>query len=152
VGVILARRLGLDFVDTDVVLQTAEGRRLQDIVDRDGYLALRRAEERVLLSLALRHHVIATGGSAVYSDAAMRHLHAGGRVVFLDVDIATIESRVMDFSTRGLARRPDQTFEELFAERRPLYLRHADMVVACGAHIHEEVAETIAQRLGAPSW
>lgn len=152
VGVILARRLGMDFVDTDVILQTAEGRRLQDIVDRDGYLALRRVEERVLLSLSLRRHVIATGGSAVYSTAAMAHLRAGGRVVFLDADIATLEARVRDFGSRGLAKRADQSFEDLFAERRPLYLSYADLVIPCGAQIHEEVAEAIAQRLGVPTW
>ncbi len=147
VGVILARRLGLDFVDTDVVLQTAEGRRLQDIVDRDGYLALRRAEERVLLSVAPQRHVIATGGSAVYSEAAMHHLRSCGTVVFLDADIATLKSRVRDFGTRGLAKRADQTFEDLFAERRPLYLRYADHVIPCDSQVQEEVAEAIARSL-----
>ncbi|KAF0157415.1 MAG: shikimate kinase [Syntrophaceae bacterium] len=70
VGVILAKMTSRDFVDTDVLIQTSHRRTLQDIVDEDGYAALRKVEEDALLGLAVRNHVIATGGSAVYSDAA----------------------------------------------------------------------------------
>ncbi len=78
VGVLLAKQTARDFVDTDVLIQVDQDRSLQAIVDREGYLALRRIEERVLLSLDCRRHVVATGGSAVYSEKAMRHLGAGG--------------------------------------------------------------------------
>ncbi|MEW6665654.1 MAG: shikimate kinase [Thermodesulfobacteriota bacterium] len=144
VGVILAKQTGLDFADTDVMIQTLHRRSLQDIVDRDGPMALRRIEEEVLLGLRLRHHVIATGGSAVYSDRAMNHLRSDGIVVFLDVDLPTLEARVQDFGTRGLAKRPGQSLAELYEERLPLYRRHAEITVKCGALIHEEVAAKIA--------
>ncbi|MEE9255278.1 MAG: shikimate kinase, partial [Pseudomonadales bacterium] len=94
VGVILAKRTARDFVDTDLLIQKTEKRSLQEILDADGYLGLRRIEERVLLSMELCGHVIATGGSAVYSDAAMDHLRRMGIVVFLDVDLDAIKSRV----------------------------------------------------------
>jgi shikimate kinase len=117
VGVLLAKQTGKAFVDTDLLIQSRTGGTLQDIVNRDGYLELRRIEEQVLLGLDLSDHVIATGGSAVYSEAAMGHLQAGGTVVFLRVSLATLRQRVGDYETRGLAKRPDQTIEDLFAER-----------------------------------
>lgn len=144
VGVLLAKRTARDFVDTDLLIQTAVGRPLQDIVDSEGYEALRRIEEEVLLDIDCRNHVIATGGSAVYSDKAMRHLKTGGRVVFLDVDLERLEERVGDFSQRGLAKRPDQTFEELFDERGALYRRYADITVQGAGLDQDEVCEEIA--------
>jgi shikimate kinase len=143
VGVILARMAGCDFVDTDVLIQTAQGRTLQDIVDTDGYAVLRRIEEDILLGLRVRDNVIATGGSAVYSDRAMAHLKADGVVVFLDVDLATLERRVSDFSTRGLAKRPDQSFTDLFNERFALYTEHADITIKCDDLTHEQVCQRI---------
>ena len=137
VGVILAKLTSRDFVDTDVLIQTVHGRSLQDIVDRDGHLSLRRIEEEVLLGLNCRNHVIATGGSAAYSDAAMGHLKTHGVVVFLDVDLPTLQSRVNDYDTRGLAKRPDQSFEELYEERFALYTKYADVKLK-GADLTQE--------------
>lgn len=147
IGVILAKHTARDFVDTDVLIQTAEGRALQDIVDRDGYLELRRIEERVILGLHCRNHVIATGGSAVYSEAAMRYLKTGGRVVFLDAAFGLLKRRIADFNTRGIACRPGMSFRDLFEERRPLYLRHADVIVRCGRQKHEAVSQAICEKL-----
>ncbi len=143
VGVLLAKRTGRAFVDTDLLIQTKTGKTLQDIVDRDGYLALRRVEEQVLLGLALRGHVIATGGSAVYSQTAMEHLRTDGVVVFLKVGLGTLKARVKDYETRGLAKRPDQTIEDLFSERSALYREHADITIDCDGLDHEEVRERI---------
>jgi shikimate kinase len=134
-------------VDTDVVIQTAEARPLQSIVDEDGYMALRRIEESILLSLDLRNHVIATGGSAVYSGAAMGHLKGQAVVVFLDVAFETLAGRVRDFGTRGLAKRPEQTFRDLYDERRALYERHADVTVRCGGLDQEELAALLVAKL-----
>ncbi len=149
VGVILAKLAGRDFVDTDVLIQTRTGRTLQDIVDRDGYLVLREVEEKVLLGLACSNSVIATGGSAVYSSRAMEHLRTNGIVVFLNVDMATLKARVTDYDTRGLAKRPDQTVEDLFAERHALYRLYADRTVDCAGLSHEEVCARIGESLGA---
>ncbi len=143
VGVILAKLTGRDFVDTDVLIQAEQGRTLQDIVDKDGYLALRAIEEKVLLALDCHRHVIATGGSAVYSQAAMNHLKSNGIVVFLNVDLKTLKFRVHDFDTRGLAKRPDQGVDDLFAERFALYRKCADVIVDCFNLTHEEVCARI---------
>ena len=97
VGVILAKLTSLNFIDTDVLIQVSHGQTLQDIVDTSGHMALRRIEEKELLNLHVYNHVIATGGSAVYSPGAMKHLKSDGIAVFLDVDLPTLESRVCDF-------------------------------------------------------
>jgi shikimate kinase len=147
VGIILAKLLGKNFVDTDVLIQTRHGRSLQDIVDNSGYLVLRAIEEKALLRLNIRSHVIATGGSAVYSRSAMEHLKVDGTVFFLNVDLDTLKARVSDFSMRGLARRPDQTIDDLFAERCALYRKYADIVIECAKLRHEEVCTKIIQEL-----
>lgn len=143
VGVILAKLTARAFVDTDVLIQMSQGRSLQHIVDTDGYAVLRRIEEEILLDLDIRNNVIATGGSAVYSDRAMTHLKSHGVLIFLDVSLATLERRVRNFSTRGLARRPDQSFAELFDERFALYTRHADITIRCDDMTHGQVCESI---------
>lgn len=147
VGVLLAKQTARGFIDTDVIIQTSERRSLQDIVDLDGYLALRRIEEKILRGISLRNHVIATGGSAVYSEPAMIHLKSGGIVAFLDVDLQTLEGRIHDFGTRGLARSPGQSLTDLYQERLPLYRRYADLVVTCGKLTHEEVCSRIVEGL-----
>jgi shikimate kinase len=143
VGVILAKKTSRDFVDTDVLIQTSQQRTLQDIVDREGYIALRKIEEELLLGLSIQNHVIATGGSAIYSDQAMTHLKSDGTLVFLDVDFATLESRIRDFSSRGIAKRPDQSFADLFDERFSLYRKHADITIKCGGLTQEDVCARI---------
>jgi shikimate kinase len=147
VGVILAKMTGRDFVDTDVLIQKDQGRSLQDIADRDGYLKLREIEEKTILKLECRNHVIATGGSAVYSQAAMTHLKTDGIAVFLNVDLQTLFMRVKDFETRGLAKRPDQGVADLFSERHALYRKYADVIVDCEGITHEAVCEKIMQGL-----
>ena len=143
VGVILAKLTSRDFVDTDVLIQVSQGQTLQDIVDATGHMSLRKIEEAVLLSLNCRNHVIATGGSAAYSHAAMKHLKSGGVIVFLNVDLPTLASRVRDFNTRGLAKRPDQSFADLFKERFMLYKKHADVTVENSTLTQEAVCERI---------
>lgn len=147
VGVIFAKQSSRDFMDTDVVIQALEGRSLQDIVDRDGYMALRRIEERALLKISVHNHVIATGGSAVYSEAAMAHLKAQGVVVFLDTDLPVLSARIRNFGTRGLARSPGQNLEDLYRERLPLYRKYADLVVDCGNLTHEAISAKIMEEL-----
>ena len=148
VGVILAKKISRDFVDTDVLIQMSQGRTLQDIVDTDGYAVLRKIEEDVLLELSVHNHVIATGGSAAYSDQAMAHLRSDGVLIFLDADLVTLELRVPDFSTRGLAKRPDQSFAELFDERFALYTEHADITIKCAGLTQEDVCARIIEETG----
>ena len=149
VGVLLARRTSRDFLDTDVLIQSREGRSLQAIVDADGYRALRRIEERILAGLKCSATVVATGGSAVYSAAAMDHLGAGGIRIFLNADLASLRERIRDFATRGLAKRAGQSFEQLFEERLPLYRRYADLTVDTTGRSHDEVCEAVLRALDA---
>jgi shikimate kinase len=147
VGVILAKRMNLNFIDTDVLIQTTEKRSLQDIVDQDGYMVLRKTEERVLLHHDYAHCVVATGGSAAYSDSVMAHLKTFGTIVFLNVDLDTIKRRVKDFTGRGLAKRPDQTLGDLFYERFDLYRGYADMTIDGNTLTQEEVCGKIVAEL-----
>ena len=147
VGVILAKYAARGFVDTDVLIEVREGKLLQAILDESDYLNLRRIEEEVLLGLQLRNHVIATGGSAAYSEAAMRHLRGQGAVVFLDVEFAEVVRRVQNLDTRGIACQPGLSLREIFDERRPLYRRWADVRIACGTLGHEAVAARIMEEL-----
>jgi shikimate kinase len=148
IGVLLAKQSGRNFIDTDVIIQASQGRSLQDIVDQDGYMALRRIEEETLLRISVYDHVIATGGSCVYSEAAMTHLKANGVVLFLDADPAILKARIRDFATRGLAKAPDQSLDDLYKERMPLYRKYGEVVIHCGILTHEEVCGRIMEELG----
>ena len=129
IGIILAKRTAHDFIDTDVLIQHDEHRSLQDILDKEGYLRLREIEARVLQGISVANHVISTGGSAVYSDAAMQHLRKNGTCIYLDVSVDTLRKRITDYETRGIAKRPDQSFADLFKERTLLYRQYADLII-----------------------
>jgi len=148
IGVILAKRTSHDFVDTDLLIQSAEHRSLQDILDNDGYLKLREIEARVLQDLAVENHIISTGGSAVYSDAAMQHLRRHGTTIYLDVSLDTLRSRITDYETRGIAKRPDQSFDDLFQERTRLYRQYADITINGDGLNQDAVCGLILAQLG----
>lgn len=143
VGIILAKMMTRPYLDTDILIQLITKASLQEIVDSKGHMALRKIEEEVLLDVRCRNHVIATGGSAAYSEPAMVHLKNDGLVVFLDASLATLKSRITNYETRGLAKRPDQSFVDLFNERHELYIRYADIVIPCDDSSQELVAEKI---------
>jgi shikimate kinase len=130
VGVLLAKRLGLSFIDTDISIQVREGRSLQAIIQAHGADEFCRIEENHILSLAPAGCVIAPGGSVVYSPRAMAHLKANGIAVHLDIAVERLKRRLGDVDARGVVIAPGQTIEGLFAERRPLYLRYADATIA----------------------
>lgn len=143
VGIFLAKQLGLSFTDTDLLIQVRHGDTLQHILEQHGYLALRQMEEAVLLDIPLQQMLVSTGGSVVYSDAAMQRLRAAGPVVFIDVPLPVLQQRVDNQDERGIAHAPGQDFPAVFEERQPLYQRYADLTIAG----HPESAETIARQL-----
>lgn len=147
VGIILAKQTAREFIDSDVAIQVAEGRSLQDIVDNDGYMELRAVEERIILAIDVHNHVVSTGGSAIYSEKAMRHLKRSGPVVYLKTNLNTIRSRIQDFATRGIARQPGQDMESLLKERSGLYERYADLTITCDDLNQEQVARRIAAQI-----
>ncbi len=143
VGVLLAKTLGFDFVDTDLLIQKEEGVRLCEILEKEGAERLAEIEENVCKNLLCDKTVIATGGSAVLSRDAMLHFKGMGKIVFLDVDLATLSGRVGDLDERGVVRRKGQTFENLYEERLPLYRKYADFT-ACAKNDAGEMAKDIA--------
>jgi shikimate kinase len=147
VGVILAKLMSYDFLDTDLLIQSSQKRSLQEIVDSDGHLTLRDIEEAALLSLDIHNHVIATGGSAVYSASAMAHLASIGTVILLEIDLGSLEKRIQNFGTRGLAKRPEQSLADLFVEREALYRQVADITVNCFGLTQEGVCSMIINKI-----
>lgn len=137
-GVLLAKATGKLFVDTDIIIQQKTKRLLQDIIDNDGTEEFLKLEEEILLSVDEKNTVIATGGSAVYSEKAMEHLGKSGKIVYLHVDFAEIESRVTNITTRGVVLKNGRNLADAFAERKPLYDKYADIVVDCTGNSVEE--------------
>ena len=148
VGVLLAKRLGLDFIDSDLVIQSRAGKRLQEIIAVEGMASFRGLEEGVLVELGGRRRtVIATGGSAVYSGPAMAALERGGRIVFIDVPLAELAVRIGDMDRRGLVIDPGETLADLYARRLPLYRRYAQYSLDADGLSAEAAAAGIAALL-----
>lgn len=143
VGVLLAKRLGYQFVDTDLLLQTQQQCRLQQIIARVGLNAFKDIEADVLCNLETSHSVVATGGSAVYSGRAMARLKKLGQLVFIDIPLEELLERVNDMDNRGLVIGPDETYEHLYAERQPLYKKYAEVTISGGGMTVEAVASVI---------
>jgi shikimate kinase len=146
-GLLLAKAMGKDFVDTDVLIQVREGKTLQQILDNSGYLQLRQIEESVLLEIDLCNTVIATGGSAVYSTNGMATLKKNGLIVYLETPLKTLKQRINDYETRGIAKHPEQSFDDLFSERCKLYSQYANITVHCDQQSPEDVVKHILQSL-----
>lgn len=147
IGVVLAKRLGKNFIDTDLLIQAGQGRRLQEIIEREGLDGFRRIEEETLRGLEVSETVVATGGSAVYSEAGMAALAEQGVVVFLDVALTELGRRIQDMDSRGLVIDPGETLADLYRRRLPLYRRYADVVIAAAERGVEETAALIAAEL-----
>ncbi|MFH1216962.1 MAG: shikimate kinase [Pseudomonadota bacterium] len=144
VGVILAKILSFSFVDTDILIQINRGKSLQQILDESGHLNLRKIEEEEILKINTVNHVIATGGSAVYSEKAMQHLQSISEIIFLQADYEEISKRIHNFKTRGIAKKKNQTFRELYDERQILYRRYAQVTLDCNRMDQDTIAELIA--------
>lgn len=143
VGVLLAKALGMGFTDTDIVIQQNAGRTLQSLLDSDGADAFLRLESQTVCALRAENCVIATGGSVVYSPAAMDALRANGRVVYLKAPFSELEKRLTNISTRGIVMRPGETLRGVFAEREPLYEKYCDLAVDCTGDIERCVAAVV---------
>lgn len=146
-GLLLAKALGKDFLDTDVLIQVCEGKTLQQIMDDSDYLKLRLIEESALTNIDVQNTVIATGGSAVYSVAGMAQLKKNGVIVYLETPLKTLEQRIHDYETRGIAKHPEQSFDDLFYERSKMYSQHADITINCDQLSSETVVSNILHTL-----
>lgn len=129
IGVILAKILAYHFLDSDLVIQEREGKRLHQIISEAGTDGFLKIENDVNASLDVKRTIIATGGSAVYGKEAMEHLKDIGEVVYLKADYSTIEKRLGNLEKRGVALKPGQTLKDLYDERTALYEKYADVIV-----------------------
>lgn len=140
-GVILAKEMGLDFVDTDIVIQQRTGFLLQETLERRGVVALLDEEEKAILSLDMsKSRVVSTGGSAVLRESSMKHLCKNGICVYIKLSCAEIEKRINNRDSRGIAAEKNETLQDIYNFRTPFYEKYADVVVECDG---KEVSENV---------
>ena len=142
-GVQLAKWMSKGFMDTDLLVQARAGISMQAFQDANGMEAYQALECDVVKSVVCENCVIATGGSAVYCEGAMGHLKSLARIIFLDVPLDEIKRRIGDTSERGVVIRPGMTLDDLYAERHPLYLKHADAVIECAGKTPDQLLKEI---------
>lgn len=130
-GVLLAKALGMDFVDTDIVIQQRDGRLLQEIIDSDGIDRFLLIEEAIVAALSYNNCVIATGGSVVYSKKAMNSLKQSGQLIYIHVDFDEIEKRLTNIKTRGIVIKNGSSLRDVYEERVPLYIKYSNKTIDC---------------------
>lgn len=144
VGVVLAKRLGYTFVDSDLVIQERHGKLLHELISAHGIEGFWKIENDVNASLQYEKAVIATGGSAIYGAEAMEHLRSIGTVFYLQLPFEEIEERLGDLNARGVTLQPGQTLRDLYAERVPLYEKYAHRTIDCSGKTLRDIVQEIA--------
>ena len=147
VGVILAKMIGYQFTDADLLIQKQEGKLLHEIIAEKGTDGFIEIEERVNASIEASHTIMATGGSVVYGKKAMEHLSRIGTVVYLKVPYDTLEKRLEDIKGRGVVLKEGQTLRTLYDERTPLYEKYADIEISEDGLNVEQTVEKLLERL-----
>lgn len=145
VGVVLAKVMGYQFVDSDLEIQKQERKRLHQIMDEKGIDGFLEVESRVNAELEAENSVIATGGSVIYTERAMNHLKEIGTVVYLELSYDELRRRLGDLRFRGVVLRKGQTLEDLYEERIPLYEKYADITIKENGLSIEQTMEKIVQ-------
>ena len=143
VGRELANILNFRLIDSDVLIEEQQGKSLQKILDDEGYIRLREIENSVLKNLHFKEIILSTGGSAVYSDEAMKHIQQNSKVIFLDVSFNEILERVPSFHDRGFAKAPSQSIEDAFEERQELYNKYSHHIVSNTEDLHSCVSKIV---------
>lgn len=147
IGVLLAKSLLMDFVDTDLLIQQKYSSSLCDIINKKGIEEFLKIENDVICSRSFSNCVIATGGSAVYGEEAMEKLKASGKVIYLKLSPEELEKRINNIHTRGIAMKEGTTIAALYGERAPLYEKYADITIECSGMTPEECVDTISSVL-----
>lgn len=147
IGVLLAKSLLMDFVDTDLLIQRKYGESLCEIINTRGIEEFLKIENDVICETDFENCIIATGGSAVYGEEAMKKLRADGVAVYLKLSSEELERRIDNIHTRGIAMKQGTTISELYAERAPLYEKYADITFECEGMTPEQCVEAIAEAL-----
>ncbi|MBQ8763067.1 MAG: shikimate kinase [Clostridia bacterium] len=147
IGVLLAKSMLMDFCDTDLIIQKKEGKALCEIIKEKGTEEFIAIEDEIIGAQSFNNCVVATGGSAVYGENAMKKLKENGITVYLKVNAEELEKRICNIHTRGIAMKEGTTIAELYAERAPLYEKYADITVDCSESTPEECVDAIAETL-----
>ena len=147
VGVVLAKALGYNFVDSDLVIQKETGKRLFEIIDEVGIDEFLNIENRINAALSVEKSVVATGGSVIYGEEAMEHLKSIGKVIDLKTDYESLEMRLGNLLKRGVAIRSGNTLLDLYNERVPLYEMYADITIDTKNKGIREVVEDISKTM-----
>ena len=147
VGVVLAKKLGFAFLDSDLVIQSREGRLLHEIIEQQGVEKFWFIEEEANLSIDAVRTVIATGGSVIYGSRAMEHLGQNGIIIYLKLSCREIAGRLGDLNERGVTLREGQTLEMLYEERTPLYEKYAHITIECENLSIRGIVEEIVRRI-----
>lgn len=143
IGVLLAKSLLLSFTDTDLLIQEKYQKSLCDIIKDNGTKAFLDIEENIILEAEFKNSVIATGGSAVFGEKAMKKLKENGVVIYLSLPMNEIKKRIGDIKSRGVVLTNGTTVDDIFAERKPLYEKYADVKIDCDNLTAEECVEKI---------
>lgn len=146
VGVVLAKRLGYRFLDSDLVIQEQTKKLLHELITEHGVDGFLKIEEEINASLDCENAVIATGGSVIYGEKAMEHLREIGCVVYLKLSYEEIEERLGDLTARGVALKDGQTLRDLYNERCPLYEKYAHVVQECDGKLVRQIVEELAAK------
>jgi len=146
-GVLLAKALGMDYVDTDIVIQQHEGRLLQDIIDNDGIEKFMEVEEKIVSELQLKNCIISTGGSVIYSVKAMNVLKQGGQIIYLHVPYEEINRRLINITTRGIVIKKGNSLKDVYEERIPLYIKYSDKTLDCSNKDIENCVSEIIEKI-----
>ena len=148
VGVVLAKRLGKKFVDTDIVIQEKYGKLLKELIEEHGDEGFREIEDEVNAGLDLDNSIISPGGSVVYGEKAMQHLKEISVIIYLELSYTAIKSRLGDLRERGITLKEGQSLKDLYLERVPLYERYADITVNEMKKSLAKTIDEICERLG----
>ncbi len=147
VGVVVAKRLGYDFVDTDLLIQSQEKRLLKEIIEQEGIEGFLAIENQVNRDLEVENTVISPGGSIVYCEEAMEHFAQSGTIVYLKVEYEEIEQRINNAKNRGVVLRDGQTLKMLYEERIKLFEKYAEITVIEDNKTIEETIDAVLQVL-----
>lgn len=146
VGVVLAKKLGYRFLDSDLVIQERTGKLLYRLIEELGEAGFLALENEINSSITAAETVIATGGSAVYGAEAMEHFRTMGQIIYLKLAYEELEERLGDLHERGVVLKPGFTLKDLYEERIRLYEKYADITVDCNGREVRQVMEEIAYR------
>ena len=142
-GRAMAGKLRMKLIDSDKLIEKRYGKKLYELIDELGVEEFRRIEEETLLSIEGDNLIVSTGGSAIYSDAGIKHLKTLGKVFYLFCSYETVLERIGDFSKRGIVLKPGQTIKDLYNERAPLYKKYADVTILCDGKAYPQYQSAV---------